>query len=964
MAKCLFCKTDVPIWDKKTESYLIGTISKYSETENETHIHGNLEDKDAMKEIIEQAIHHSHLEQVFTKATDSLSGKIKEIVFHNRQRIGDIFMFTCAIRDFKTTYPNIKVSVSSTVMHIWDNNPYIDRLINVREFEAKVAEIEAPLSAEERKKRVLFDLGDGKFYVRIGPGWLTNKSNSLDWHFANAYRCSMEQALGLSIKQGESRPDIWFTQEEFDAPRVDERPYWIIVTGGEKGWGTKMYPTVRWQEVINQNPDIVFYQLGAKNDNHERLVGPNVVDYIGKTEDRNTGLRDLLKLFLNAEGSMGLVSFHMHLSGGLKKPAVVIAGSREPVHFTRYPGHQYIANDGCLPCAETTACWHCDMSACTNLVDYAGKSITLPPSPTQEDKDKVMPKCVDIIKSEDVTRYLRRYYEGGRLKIGAVSKKPKVKIGTPSSVKVELKPEQPVEIDASKLNLYGMSFNGPSLTQRDWEFLCQTIERYNVKSVLEFGAGLSTLLLNDKLTNVVTYEDKQVWIDKIKQLKHSCNIQLWDGKDIPDFVEMFDLSFVDGPANDQPREFSTKIGAEHAKIVMVHDAGREWSRKYQDKYLKDKFQGPFRGGHRCHLWIRNDVVLFKPEEKKEPVKLEINKDIISTNEMFRPTSLATKHVKFVFNGRGEGGAERSATWMMNKLIELGHKVTYHSPNSLPCGTFRKLGSKDVIFAGLDGINEACDSLILYGNDWIWEFDKPEIADLFNSINAQRKLICVNYKIGNIGAIPWTQGWDKYLFLNSSFEKILLDRLPNADTRTMAPPTDLSSLFGIKPNYKNGLNLIRHSSQGDAKFPKSFTDDVRALFMVRPMDLTLRLMPRPSWFLNINDKTYIHAKNEPEIKEYLKLGNCFWYNLPEGYTEGGPKVVMEAQAAGLPVITDNHSGMKDRVAPGTGWLCNKFEDYLTVIKQITPDDLESYGMNAKAHARAEYDPMNWIKEIIG
>ena len=345
-----------------------------------------------------------------------------------------------------------------------------------------------------------------------------------------------------------------------------------------------MYPTVRWQEVIDQNPEILFYQVGQKCDEHTKLVGRNVVDWIGKTEDKNTGLRDLIKLFLNAEGSMGLVSFHMHLSGALKKPSVVIAGAREPVSFTRYAGHQYIANDGCLPCA-TTACWHCDIKACTNPVTVDGL---------------LMPKCVDMIKSEEVTRYLRRYYEGGRLRLDIPSEKPRgLNI-------VETPAKQVIMVDKPK-SLYGMEFGGGSLTERDWEFISQTIDDNKVESVLEFGAGLSTLLFNDKLKNVVTYEDKQGWIDKLNKLK-KCNIQLWDGESIST-DEQFDLAFVDGPAGDISREQSTKIASERAKIVIVHDAGREWARKYQEKYLVGKFHGPVKGGHRCMMWSKNKGAL-------------------------------------------------------------------------------------------------------------------------------------------------------------------------------------------------------------------------------------------------------------------------------------------------------------------------------------------------------------------
>ena len=49
----------------------------------------------------------------------------EQVVFHNRQAIGDILTFTAGVRDFKKAFPNTEVGVISTAMHIWDHNPNI-----------------------------------------------------------------------------------------------------------------------------------------------------------------------------------------------------------------------------------------------------------------------------------------------------------------------------------------------------------------------------------------------------------------------------------------------------------------------------------------------------------------------------------------------------------------------------------------------------------------------------------------------------------------------------------------------------------------------------------------------------------------------------------------------------------------------------------------------------------------------
>jgi glycosyltransferase involved in cell wall biosynthesis len=75
--------------------------------------------------------------------------------------------------------------------------------------------------------------------------------------------------------------------------------------------------------------------------------------------------------------------------------------------------------------------------------------------------------------------------------------------------------------------------------------------------------------------------------------------------------------------------------------------------------------------------------------------------------------------------------------------------------------------------------------------------------------------------------------------------------------------------------------------------------------------------------------------------------------------------MESHASGLPAICDNHSGMKDRVTNETGWLCDKYEDYFEVIKEIlsNPGILRTKGNAARERAKQEFIRENWIKEIL-
>lgn len=915
MSKCNVCNMEVP---EQGNHCLHLTVTK-SLMDGHIHTHGDLANKEAMAELIESAKNEIGL---VDPVKNGLNGR-KEFVFHNRQRIGDMLMFTCAVRDFKAAFPDTRVNVISTCGHIWDFNPAIDRTL-----------VPTPENT-----------------VKIGPGKLTNQSNWKDWHMANSFRMSMEDNLGIQIPQGESRPDIWLTEEEYNSPRFLKQPYWIICTTGEKGWGCKMYPTHKWQEVIDQNPELTFVQIGTAEDNAPRLKGKNVIDHIGKTQSRETGIRDLFKLFLHAEGSIGLVSFHMHLSGALYKPCVVIAGGREPVSFTRYAGHAYLSNDGMLPCA-VKACWHCDINACTNLVHR------------EETVEKKIPKCADIIESEDVSRAIRGYYKGGRLKLDIPIEKPKWK----NLVKTPEKP--PVSDIVGSVAPYGMTWGGGCITDQDWDFMKTTLVKHNVKTVLEFGAGLSTLLMTDLDLDVETYELQKGWVERVKELNAKANVILWDGSAyLPTKKDHFNFAFVDGPAGGVNREMSTKLAAEFADVVIVHDANRPFEKLWQDAYLRPFFNGPLKGGHRCHLWVRKSEAELKEAGIPNVAVKEIAKQPVAppVNHIQPTAPKAVKHIKIVSTARGWGGCARSCTTIMDLLVKAGHRVEFIPfRGSVTSNEYKQLLNttlKDVkVRENLEGLNEACDVLLVYGDDYIWEFPKKEMVLAFENLQAEKKIMMLNFRRGKVGEIPWTRNWDLYMFLNSTQETELLKVHPGVPTKVLPPCTYLEDFFQVKPKFERNKRIVRHSSQGDTKFDsKSIGKEIDDMFQFVP-GLEMFMIPGPSYIPERPGFSKLPRTADPKvIAEFLALGNVFWYSLPVGYPDMGPRVILEAMASGLPVIADNWSGAVDRIIDGeTGWLCNSKPEHVAALQHANLSDLRKMGEASRERAFNEFRPEKWVE----
>jgi hypothetical protein len=73
-------------------------------------------------------------------------------------------------------------------------------------------------------------------------------------------------------------------------------------------------------------------------------------------------------------------------------------------------------------------------------------------------------------------------------------------------------------------------------------------------------------------------------------------------------------------------------------------------------------------------------------------------------------------------------------------------------------------------------------------------------------------------------------WDLYMFLNSTKEGELKERLPEVKTRVLPPPTDLDAFLKVDVDYGNGLRLIRHNSQRDAKHPEYTNDLISQIWM--------------------------------------------------------------------------------------------------------------------------------------
>ena len=150
-----------------------------------------------------------------------------------------------------------------------------------------------------------------------------------------------------------------------------------------------------------------------------------MLDLRGKTD-----LRQLVRLVYHAQGILCPVTLLMHLAAAVdvkpgmpkNRACVVIAGGREPAQWEAYPHHQYIHTNGALRCCDNGGCWKA-RTVPLGDGDEKDKPEHLCVDPIKKevrtkgatDLSYFLPRCMDMITSEEVARRVELYFTGGAL---------------------------------------------------------------------------------------------------------------------------------------------------------------------------------------------------------------------------------------------------------------------------------------------------------------------------------------------------------------------------------------------------------------------------------------------------------------------------------------------------------------------------------------------------------------------
>ena len=301
----------------------------------------------------------------------------------------DVVLLTAAVRDLSLSHPNaFRIAVRTNYKQLWENNPHLGAM----ETESECDYVEC----------------------RYAEGPL---SNSLPFHSLHAFRLLLCDRLGVPIKPFAFKGDLHLTDFEMHTnPLIEEATgsadcrYWIIVTGGKKDRSVKLWETKRYQEIVDHFEDrVLFVQCGSDEETDCHPALDRVVNLVGKSN-----IRQLLQLVYHADGIVCPVSLFMHLAAAVPtkpgrvrtRPAVVIAGGREPAQWEAYPNHQYLHRCGCLPCCDNGGCWCNTVQVDPYDSKEEGKNCLFPVPTTG---GRPIPKCMDMVTSRQVIRSIENY---------------------------------------------------------------------------------------------------------------------------------------------------------------------------------------------------------------------------------------------------------------------------------------------------------------------------------------------------------------------------------------------------------------------------------------------------------------------------------------------------------------------------------------------------------------------------
>jgi ADP-heptose:LPS heptosyltransferase len=362
------------------------------------------------------------------------------------------------------------------------------------------------------------------------------------------------------------------------------------------------------------------------------------------------------------------------------------------------------------------------------------------------------------------------------------------------------------------------------------------------------------------------------------------------------------------------------------------------------------------------------------------------------------SAISTEHeINLLGNLHVDGGGEQSLCTIARVLSRAGWHVNLFSW----CGVNDKLRTEfpDLTFSthtfekGMLENMPAGVPLLFYANDRTRAF-----ADRAEDIVAKSSSVTIgiNYMNSPLSRCEWLARSGKvrtFVFQNqekldefnrdslgfdavrkiSLFGAIDLDHFTQSCPQPREKGAPLVVLKHCVPDYRKYVTT-ESEGKGDKihLWQKKLAKEKDTVFYSR----LLKEVPQAQFeFMEAHEELVKHFHSEPRmvfhkwdampVTDFLARGHVYLYRTSNLWRDQYPRVVAEALAVGLPVLTEPRDGTKDRVQHGdTGFYCVDYDGFRYALKMLErkEDYRHTMGQRAREWAVKNLDPRKWVEVI--
>ncbi len=845
--------------------------------------------------------------------------KKRRIVFKHDRCIGDALMFTAGIRDFKLLFPDILINAESNHNFLWENNPYLERGLNKNQPGVEFYEVGYPAVGNANNAAIHFttmflldmiavaDLHQplpislGEFCASFANGSVGDPSLGNPGKNQNAREpfISLRERYKKHCKEfARQRGDIHLTSEEKENNLI------------ERDYGVKEYwviaPGGKWDFTAKlwdwrRFQDVIDYFEGKIKFvviGKSEHIQFDLKNTINLIDYFNDDIRGLIPLVYHATGTVCVPSFLMHLTAAI--PSKIGKGRKPCVSI--FGGRE-----------PTTWSWYCNHQ----ILHTNGAHSCCQPAcwrariePVEKDEKHNKSLCY---RTHDVD-----------------GKKVQACMDTIKADDVIRAIERYYEGDMYR---YQDGTSG------------------RLKMIYRYGAlGSGTSELKNKMKEVK--ESVVELKDEMEELKDAPITPLPETKDHDFMTEDLYKEDTEYLPTSQKNDISLKPGQRRPNEPYVYN---------RDKY---------------------DAVGYDKDKQ----------DYIYDRDKARQiNSYTDKRINLLGNMNTDGGGEQSFCMIANLLRQAGWQVKLY-----PWGKVNERNAslfKPEPCSFKEGMINHIDNspILFYANDRVWDFVKNPISRQL--VDRCRSLIVgINYVNGPLPKCDWLSESGKLkavIFQNKEKQQEWArDQIGFDSTKQIVlfGAIDLNKFLDIEPSKRSKddeLVVLKHCKPDKRKFvttestggdkihvwQKCLDKDLDTKFYERLLknvkSARFEFMAAPSELVNHfrgNKRMQFYEWNAMPITDFLSRGHVYLYRTSNRWRDQYPRVVAEALAAGLPVLTEPRDGTADRVVHGdTGFQCIDYDGFQYALKLM--ERKETYrlamGMNAKQWAKDNLDPTRWV-----